>query len=70
MKEENKFVWADGSEFNYKTDYHRFSIGQPDKTYKTEDCFEEEKGRRQFVWNDENCDKLNAFICQVQSSFC
>jgi len=68
--EENKYKWSDGTDFMWRTDYHRFVIGKPDKQYKTEDCFEEGKTRDEFIWNDEHCNKLNPFICQAANTRC
>nr|XP_039263849.1 uncharacterized protein LOC120339727 [Styela clava] len=70
--EREKF-WADGTRCLYnrrrnETDYNKFPNSQPDKQYHTEDCVEEVKRKHDFWWNDENCIKLNAFICEVQSS--
>merc|ERR1712176_553328 len=38
--------------------------GHPDKMYQTEDCVENIKSRGGFYWNDENCAKVNSFICE------
>jgi len=67
---ENEYQWSDGTKFMWRTDYHRFVIGKPDKQYKTEDCFEEGKTRDEFIWNDEHCNKLNPFICEAKNNRC
>merc|ERR1712168_1140232 len=67
---ENEYQWSDGTDFMWRTDYHRFVIGKPDKQYKTEDCFEEGKTRDEFIWNDEHCNKLNPFICEAKNNRC
>lgn len=69
---ERRKYWADGRELLYnkrkgKKEFNRFPNGKPDKQYHTEDCVEELKTRPDFVWNDENCIKLNAFICEVSN---
>jgi hypothetical protein len=66
-------VWSDGSvinlhrRFNKKPDFNKFPNGKPDKEYHTEDCVEELKSTKSFLWNDENCVKLNSFICELES---
>lgn len=70
QKVENEYSWSDGTVFNWRKDYHRFVKGKPDKTYKTEDCFEEKKAANEFIWNDHHCQKLNAFICQIPDTKC
>jgi len=65
LEEEKVHRWADGKLLDYKNgDYNRYLKGHPDKMYQTEDCVENIKSRGGFYWNDENCAKVNSFICQ------
>nr|CAB3262845.1 uncharacterized protein LOC100184082 [Phallusia mammillata] len=68
--QERRKVWADKSELHYRniSQFTKFPRGIPDKQYHTEDCVEELKTRPEFVWNDENCIKLNAYICEVKNT--
>lgn len=69
LKEENVHVWADGTVLNYeKGAYNRYPKGRPDKIYQSEDCVENVKSRGGFFWNDENCAKVNSFVCQLTDS--
>lgn len=68
LEEEHVHRWADGEIMNYENnEFNRYPNGRPDKVYFSEDCVEEVKGRGGFYWNDENCAKVNAFICQLDS---
>lgn len=65
LETEKVHKWADGTLLDYKKgDYNRYLKGQPDKMYQTEDCVENIKSRGGFYWNDENCAKVNSFICE------
>jgi hypothetical protein len=69
LKDENVHVWADGTVLDYqKGAYNRYPKGRPDKIYQSEDCVENVKSRGGFFWNDENCAKVNSFVCQLTDS--
>lgn len=57
---EGKFVWSDGSRYNYSL----WSKGEPNNYRKKEDCVvinytKNNEGR----WNDWNCAAKEKFIC-------
>lgn len=66
LEDEHVHRWADGSLMDYaNNEFNRYPNGKPDKVYFSEDCVEEVKSRSGFYWNDENCAKANAFVCQL-----
>jgi len=68
LDEEHVHRWADGTLMDYENNqFNRYPNGRPDKVYFSEDCVEEVKSRAGFYWNDENCAKVNAFVCQLDA---
>ncbi|XP_078484949.1 uncharacterized protein LOC100184082 [Ciona intestinalis] len=67
---ERRKVWADGTvcKYDHGEDYNCFPRNRPDKQYHTEDCVEESKGDPEFKWNDENCIKMNPYICEIPNT--
>ncbi|XP_041088462.1 lectin-like [Polyodon spathula] len=53
-----KFVWIDGSEWNYNP----WVPGQPDNTANTEDCVEI-NWKNTGMWNDDKCSGGKSYIC-------
>ena len=68
--------WIGGNDFANEGQWHwesnnepvifsAWGSGQPDNGQGQEDCMEME-WRWNYRWNDQPCDMLNFFICQVQ----
>ncbi|KAG9345584.1 hypothetical protein JZ751_008728 [Albula glossodonta] len=58
----NKFVWTDGSPWNFQM----WVPGQPDNTQNKEDCVEMNWGNNG-KWNDDRCHLKKTFVCSFKN---
>ncbi|XP_066574691.1 C-type lectin mannose-binding isoform [Amia ocellicauda] len=57
-----KFVWTDGSDWNYSN----WLPGQPDNTANVEDCVEM-NWKNTGKWNDDRCSAQKSYVCAFKN---